>query len=97
MTTDLCSERYKRLLSWMNGYDISFSAIAEQLGISVSGARFTCKGETCPIAHHRKLLALGFPPELLPFPLNKPRGRQRKIPKFPTLSSEQQTGLPSDS
>ena len=96
MTTDLCSERYKRLLSWMNGYDISFSAIAEQLGISTPGARFTCQGETCPTAHHQKLLALGFPAELLPFPLDKPRGRQRKIPKFPALSAVQQTGLLSD-
>jgi hypothetical protein len=96
MTIDLYADRYKRLLDWMNGYDISFSAIAEQLGISAPGARFVCRGKTCPTAHHQKLLALGFPAELLPHPLDKPRGRQRKIPKFPTLAVGQQTGLPSE-
>ena len=83
MTTNPYRERYERLLVWMGDHDITFQATGEQLGVDGATVRFACQGATCPMSHHMKLLELGFPSELLPEALDKPRGRPRKVPKFP--------------
>ena len=88
MTTNPHTDRYERLLVWMGDHDISFPATGEQLGLSDGGARSVLFRDTCRTVHHNKLIELGFPVELLPEPRDKPRGRPRKIPKFPGLSQQ---------
>lgn len=86
MTTNHNAKRYGQLLAWMSELDISFTAVGEQLGVSNTYVRRFCQNDTCPTRHHSKLIELGFPAELLPAPVDKPKGPQRKIPRFPGLA-----------
>ena len=83
------NRRFEELYAWMNHAErqITFLAIAEQLDIAESTARKHLKSETIPTSHYRKLIALGFPPELLPRAEDKVPGRKRKVPRFPGLQA----------
>ncbi len=83
-------ERCKQLVAWMGEYDITFTAIGEQLGLTGAGASRVCQSETCPPCHHQKLLELGFPSELLPVPKYNGAGRKKRPPRFPGLVHAQQ-------
>lgn len=87
MAIDQNRKRYRELRAWLEDHDITFPAIAERIGMSTSGARAICRAKTCRTQHHVALLALGFPCELLPKPLDRPVGRPPKIPRFPGLES----------
>ena len=87
MTTTPVNDRYLRLVEWMREHDISLSVLGDEFGMTGPGIRGVLVGNTCPTRHHEALLRLGFPEELLPVAFDKPRGRQRKVPRFPGLSS----------
>lgn len=68
-------ERYKRLLAFMHDYDITAPLLAERLGFrSVTPIRYHFKKETCPPEIYNKMIAWGFPADLLPRPEDKRRG-----------------------
>ncbi len=77
--------RERRLRAWMLEYDISNVALAEQLGISHQRVALMLKREHMPTKLHAKCLELGFPEELLPAPVDWPRGRKPRQPIFPGL------------
>lgn len=78
--------RYDLLLDWMREHFISFQALGEQLGMTAAGARRHCASQIMPVAHHARMLALGFPVELLPEPRDAQHGRPKLTPIFSGLS-----------
>ena len=79
--------RYEELKKFLAEYNITHAAIANQLGLRQQGIHSLLRGETMPTVHHVKLIALGFPENLLPTPLDKSRGRQAKVPCWPAFSN----------
>lgn len=73
------------LKEWMANHNITYRALGKQLGISLSGAVQLLSRPTIPTARHSQLLALGFPEDLLPPPLDLPSGPKPKVPDFPGL------------
>ncbi len=81
MTT--AENRLSRFNTWKDGYDITFRAIGDVLGMSSQAAHNLLKADTMPTHHHKTLVDLGVPKDLLPIPEDKPRGRQPKEPRWP--------------
>lgn len=70
----MATDRYHRLLGWMKEYDITFTALGQQIGKDGTSARKAVFKDTVPSEIHSILLQLGFPAELLPTPV---KGRKR--------------------
>lgn len=73
----------------MDAHNITYRAIGEQLGVVTSFAKTLLAGDTIPSKRHAQLVALGFPPDILPEPLDLPPGPRPKKPNFPGLTGEQ--------
>ena len=83
--------RAVRCREWMQEHNITFPALATQLGLkSDTGPRMLIARETIPVERYNQLRALGFPEELLPIPLDIPRGPRPKEPRFPGLMEPHQ-------
>ena len=83
--------RAVRCREWMQEHDITFPALARQLGMkSDAGPRMLITRETIPVRRYNHLRILGFPEDLLPIPLDLPRGRRPKEPRFPGLEENHQ-------
>lgn len=80
--------RYEQLKAWLEGYNITQQAIADKLNIRQQAVYLLLSGETMPTGHHAKLIALGFPENLLPMALDKPKGRPAKEPRWPALVNQ---------
>ena len=75
--------RAVRCREWMQERYITFPALAKQLGMkSEAGPRMLIARET--------IRALGFPEDILPIPLDIPRGPRPKEPRFPGLMEPHQ-------
>ena len=79
------ASRHDRLRRWMLMHSISIAALARQIGASNSSVLYWLKNETMPVRRHRELVALGFPPELLPRAADIRRGPHPVQPDFPGL------------
>lgn len=83
--------RAVRCREWMQEHDITFPALAAQLGMkSDAGPRMLITRETIPVKRYNQLRALGFPEDILPIPLDLPRGPRPKEPRFPGLMGTSQ-------
>lgn len=82
----MSTHKILRLREWMASRDITLRALGEQLNLSTCGARRLLYQQTIPTARHAQLLALGFPPDLLPDPLDMPPGPKPKEPRFPGMA-----------
>ena len=83
--------RAVRCREWMQEHNITFPALATQLGMkSDTGPRMLIARETIPVERYNQLRALGFPEELLPIPLENPRGPRQKEPRFHGLMEPHQ-------
>lgn len=71
----MATDRYHRLLNWMKEYDITFTALGQQLGKDRFSARNAVFKDTVSSETYGILLQLGFPAELLPTPI---KGRKRR-------------------
>lgn len=88
--------RAVRCREWMQEHDITFPALATQLGMkSNAGPRMLLAKETIPVRRYNQLRALGFPEDILPIPLDLPRGRRPKEPRFPGLMEAYQEVTPA--
>lgn len=76
------STRVTRLRQWMFGQDITYRAVAERMGVSLSTVGKLLKAAEIPLARHSQFLQLGFPVDLLPIPMDKKTGPKVKVPKF---------------
>ena len=76
-TTTADRRRIIELKLWMEDHDITVKATSEYLGWAFATTRYNLMVASEP-KRREKLLALGFPSELLP-PPSPPRGR----PRFP--------------
>ena len=75
----------------MSAHDITFSALAERLGMkSDASPRSLIARETIPVFRFNQLRTLGFPEDILPIPLDLPRGPRPKEPNFPGLAANNQ-------
>lgn len=73
------------LKKWMAEHNITYRALSEQMGLSLSGVVQLLSRPTMPTARHTQLTVLGFPVDLLPPPLDVPPGPKPKQPDFPGL------------
>ena len=80
--------RYERLMVWKNEHFISFEDIGKQLGMTANGARQALLKPKIFKRHHDKLLALGFPIDMLPQPCEEKKGRPKRNPIFPGLQAQ---------
>ena len=55
-----------------------------------AGPRMLIARETIPVERYNQLRALGFPEDILPIPLDIPRGPRPKEPRFPGLMEPHQ-------
>ena len=86
----MSTPRVIRCREWMDQHNITFSAISIELGLkNVGSSRTMIFRETIPVFRYQQLRALGFPEEVLPIPLDLPRGRRPKKPDFPGLRDAQ--------
>lgn len=83
MTT--AENRFSRFNAWKDAPErnITFRAVGEALGVKTQSAHNLLKADTIPTRHHKKLVALGVPVDLLPEPEDKPRGPQPKVAQWP--------------
>ena len=79
------ASRYEKLRRWMRAHAITFAAIARQTGAGTTTIQIQLAGETMPVHRHKELVALGFPPELLPRAQDLKRGPRPVQPDFPGL------------
>lgn len=84
----MAMSRYERLLAWKGAHFISFEDIGKQLGMTANGARQALMKPRIYKEHHKKLLALGFPSDLLPEPCDEWKGRRKRTPNFPGLQAQ---------
>ena len=84
----MATTRYLRLLAWKVEHTMSFDDIGEKLGMSGNGARQALLKPEIHKDHHKKLLELGFPNDLLPKPCEQGRGRRKRAPNFPGLQAQ---------
>ena len=80
--------QYDALLVWMGDHYITFRNLGLQLGVSAAYARILCCQERISHHWHEKLVALGFPQDLLPRAEDVRRGVRpgnRPAPIFPGL------------
>ena len=84
-------ERLFRLRLFMLEYDITFRAIGEQIDVVAQRTRTLLTSETIPTKYYTQLIALGFPPDTLPEPMDPPPGSRIKVPRFPGLTGMQST------
>ena len=83
--------RVVRCREWMDAHDITFLALAKQIGMkSDNGARALLSRETLSVFRFNQLRELGFPEDILPIPLDLPRGPRPKEPNFPGLAANNQ-------
>ena len=83
--------RAVRCREWMQERYITFPALAKQLGMkSEAGPRMLIARETIPVERYNQLRAPGFPEDILPIPLDIPRGPRPKEPRFPGLMEPHQ-------
>lgn len=85
MTSTPVIPRSTRLREWMDAHQITDEALGEKLGLHRVSVCRVLNAETMRTVHHAACLELGFPPELLPIPYDKPRGPRPKQPVFPGL------------
>lgn len=86
----MATKRQKLLRLWMDDHKITVTQLAKDLGVAVRMARQYISAETIPTMRHTQLVVLGFPQDLLPQPLDKKPGPQKRTPDYPGLRSEQQ-------
>lgn len=72
--------RYEHLRSWMRQFNVTFAYVGKNIGISRVGAMKVLKSERISPERHQQLVALRFPPELLPIADPK----CRRGPRVPT-------------
>ena len=84
----MAMSRYEHLLAWKGAHFISFGDIGKQLGMTANGARQALLKQEIFKRHHDKLLALGFPKEILPEPCEEKMGRRKRAPNFPGLQAQ---------
>ena len=84
----MAMSRYERLLAWKGAHFISFGDIGKQLGMTANGARQALLRQEIFKRHHDKLLALGFPKEILPEPCEEKMGRRKRAPNVPGLQAQ---------
>lgn len=84
----MATPRYLRLLAWNVEHTVSFGDIGEQLSMTANGARQALMKPRIYKEHHKKLLALGFPSDLLPEPCDEWKGRRKRAPNFPGLQAQ---------
>lgn len=77
-TTTTDRRRIIELKLWMEDHDITVKATSEYLGWAFATTRYNLMVASEP-KRREKLLALGFPSELLP-PPSPPRGKSTSIP-----------------
>ena len=77
--------RLRKVKAFMAAHSITLRAIGEQLDVTTSGAKGLLARDTIPTGRHAQLVALGFPPDILPEPMDLPPGPRPKIPHFPGL------------
>lgn len=87
----MATKRHARLQKWLKQHNITYAALALQLGLSESGVRHLLFAETIPTQRHNELMALGFPVDMMPRPLDRKPGRKRLVPDFPGLRQEANT------
>lgn len=80
--------RFERLRVWKDEHFISYRDIGEQLGMTPSGARQALRKPEIFKRHHDKLVALGFPRDLLPDPCEEKLGRRKRAPIFSGLQAQ---------
>lgn len=85
MTTSATLPRSIRLVQWMAEHSITYRALANQLGCSYENVHRWIYSDIMPTKYHASCVALGFPPELLPAPYDRPQGRPTRKPCFPGL------------
>ena len=75
-------KRQAELALWMEERHITIQSLADALGVSRPFVSAMLNRETIPAKRHKQMLTLGFPGELLPEPLFKPR------PHFPGIAQD---------
>ncbi|MFI3271996.1 MAG: helix-turn-helix transcriptional regulator [Pseudomonadota bacterium] len=88
MTSGIKIPRERRLRAWMIERDISYEALAKELGVTRQRTNYVLRCDTMPSELHKKCVALGIPLELLPDAVDWPRGRKPRVPLFPALMNE---------
>ena len=88
-------ERFVRARQFMAENDITYRSMGEQLGVTLQWAMLLLAKNTIPTERHAQLIALGFPPDVLPEPMDFTLGRKPKISRFPGLAGTQSTSEPS--
>lgn len=86
----MATNRQERLRLWMEDHEITVKQLAADIGVAKSMARQYLSAETIPTARHMQLVVLGFPLDLLPQPLDKKPGPQKRTPDYPGLRENSQ-------
>ena len=87
----MATKRQQRLRNWMEQHNITVNQLAKDLGVAVRMARQYISAETIPTMRHTQLVVLGFPLDLLPQPLDKKPGPQKRTPDYPGLRKNSQS------
>ncbi len=80
------NERVDKALAWMKKHNITYVAIAKQIGVTPMMAREYIIRETIYPPRHEQLVKLGFPIDILPTPVLK--GKKARILIFPGLINQ---------
>lgn len=68
---------------WMRRTGHTVTLLAAVVGVVPNVLSRYLRSEDMPAAHHAALVAYGVPPEVLPKPVQKPRGRTPASPILP--------------
>ncbi len=72
--------KFELLKAWMAENNVTMRWAAAQMGVTPSLLSKYLRLDTMPQKRHEQLVQLHFPPDLLPEPVNKPRGARPAIP-----------------
>ena len=85
MTRENSPQRWGNLKKWLKEHEVSQVWLAEYFHISQPAISKMLSGETMPKDRYNQLVLLGIPPDLLPIPHDKTKGRKRMEPKWPNV------------
>lgn len=86
----MATKRQQRLRDWMEQHNITVTQLAKDLGVAQRMVRQYISAETIPTVRHTQFVVLGFPLDLLPQPLDKKPGPQKRTPDYPGLRENSQ-------
>lgn len=92
MATDIHS-RFFELRQWMVEHEVTYRFLAPHLDISEACVQKMLRNSTIPTRHHRVLVSLGFPVDLLPKGKDRKPGPRPKIPNLPVLCQQERRAI----